>query len=699
MGLINKIREKSGVAVGIIAVGLGLFVVGGDILSPNSTLLGQNKQIVGEIAGTEITYQEYINEIEEYKYNYASSTGRNPSENEMYTIREQAWLSLIAKYAFSQEYEKLGIEVTDEEVVDMVQGQNITPELRELATNPETGEFDRQFILEYLQNIGNLPPDAQIAWAQFEKNLAPSRRRIKYDNLLEESHFVTTAQARREHEMQNTFSEVVYLYVPYSSVNDEEVTVTESELQNYLRNNAAQYETEETRSLDFVSFSLLPTAEDSAAYRNEIMNLSEQLAAAENDSTFARLNSEGPLNYGAYPVSEIPQSLQGLDLEEGQIYGPFVNPSGYFEVHKLSEISLDDRKYARASHILFRANDDAAKQEILAEAQDVLSQLRGGADFATFAREYSDDTSGQNGGDLGWFGEGDMVVPFNDAVFAETSTGLIPRLVESDFGYHIINVTEAPTNELYKIATIQLAIVASDATQNEAYRNAGRFISQADSYEAFTSAANEFGVEVYEAFEVSSDARSINILTGAREVVRWLFNDANVGTVSDVFELDNQYVVAIMTGKTDAGVMPLDVVRNDVESKVRNEKKAEVIKQKLAGLSGNLEEMREAYGSEARVERNASLTFSSNSLGLFGTAPTAIGKAFALEAGQRTPPVAENTGVFIIEVLAKNEAPEISELSTYVDIIQRRTRGRDAFSINEVIKDFADIKDFRYKYF
>jgi peptidyl-prolyl cis-trans isomerase D len=699
MGLINKIREKSGIAVGIVAVGLGLFVVGGDILSPNSTLLGQNKQIVGEISGTEITYQEYIQAIEEYKYNFTAGSGRNPSENEMYTIREQAWLSLIAKHAFAKEFEKLGIEVTDEEIVDMVQGKNITPELRDLATNPQTGEFDRQFILQYLQNIASLPPDAQIAWAQFEKNLGPGRLRVKYDNLLEKSHFVTTAQARKEHILQNTFAEVVYLYIPFTSVNDSLVTVTEKEMRDYMKANAELYETPELRSMDFVTFSLLPTKEDTAAYRAEIENLKAQLAVAENDSTFARINSEGPDSFGLYPVSEIPSNLRDIDLVEGEVYGPFISPSGFFEVHKLSEISQDQRKYARASHILFRAMDDAAKREALTQAQDVLNQLRQGADFATFAREYSDDSSGDNGGDLGWFGEDDMVTPFNDAVFAANSTGLIPRIIETEYGYHIINVTETPTNELYKIATIQIAIVASDASRNEAYRQAGRFISRASSYDAFKSAADELGLDIYEAFDVRSSDRSVNILSRAREVVRWLYNDAKVGSVSDVFEMDDQYVVAVMTGRTEAGMVPLEIVRGDVETRVRNQKKFEIIKQRLSQLSGNLEEMREAYGPEARVERNNSLTFSSNSLGLFGPAPEVIGAAFALEEGQRTQPFAEQTGVFMIEVLAMNRAPEISELSTYVDIVQRRTQGRDAFAINEVIRDFANIKDYRYKFF
>ena len=139
MALISKIREKTGLAVGIIAFGLILFLVGGDILGPNSVILGKSTTEVGEIAGQEIPREEYIQEIEELKYNYSLNFGRNPTETEMYSIRQQALDYLIVKKGFQPEFDELGIIVTDDELVDMVQGKNIHPDLIQAFTNPETG--------------------------------------------------------------------------------------------------------------------------------------------------------------------------------------------------------------------------------------------------------------------------------------------------------------------------------------------------------------------------------------------------------------------------------------------------------------------------------------------------------------------------------------------------------------------------------
>src|SRR5690554_6903012 len=153
MALIKKIRQRTGLAIGVIAVGLIFFVVGGDLLGPNSTILGNNRNIVGEIAGEKISYEEYMQRIEQAKLSFQQNTGRNPSENELNSIREQAWQALIVERVFSEQYAELGLTVSDAELIDMVQGKNIVPELRQQLTNPETGEFDRQQLITFLQSL------------------------------------------------------------------------------------------------------------------------------------------------------------------------------------------------------------------------------------------------------------------------------------------------------------------------------------------------------------------------------------------------------------------------------------------------------------------------------------------------------------------------------------------------------------------
>jgi peptidyl-prolyl cis-trans isomerase D len=215
MALIKQIRQRTGLAIGVIAVGLIFFLVGGDILGPNSMILGSSRTTVGEIAGEKVSYDEYIQKIEETKLAFQQRTGQNPTENELNSIRDQAWQALIVERIFSEQYEELGIVVSDEELVDMVQGKNIIGELRRQLTNPETGEFDRQQLITFLQSLQNADPQQQMFWAQQEQMFADSRRRIKYDNMLVTSEYATSVEGQLQHKMANTIADVEHLHIPY----------------------------------------------------------------------------------------------------------------------------------------------------------------------------------------------------------------------------------------------------------------------------------------------------------------------------------------------------------------------------------------------------------------------------------------------------------------------------------------------------
>jgi peptidyl-prolyl cis-trans isomerase D len=180
MAIIRKIRERTLLVVFVVGAGLFLFIITDLFFSNQGPFSGRDTNI-GEIAGNEITLDQYQQAIEEMKYNWAVNTNRNPTEREMNSIRQQAWDKLVAENAFTKEFDALGLKVTPEEVIDMVQGNNISPEIRQAFTNPETGEFNREQVISYLQNISQMPPQQQMAWQTFESNLGPSRLRLKYD--------------------------------------------------------------------------------------------------------------------------------------------------------------------------------------------------------------------------------------------------------------------------------------------------------------------------------------------------------------------------------------------------------------------------------------------------------------------------------------------------------------------------------------
>ncbi len=702
MALINKIREKSGWAVGFVALGLGLFMVGGDILGPNSAILGKNKTDVGEIAGEIIERDRYQDQIDEIKYNYTINYGRNPSESEMFSIRQQAWDYLIVKIAFQKEFDALGLTVTEDEKWDMVQGDNVVYDIKQAFTDPQSGQFQRDRLLAYLKQVKQLPPAQQASWYLFEKSLKPSRLRMKFDNLLVKTSYATEAEAKKQYQEENSVAEIKYLYIPYYSVPDSAVSVSDDELQDYLDEHQAEYQVEESRSFSYVSIPVVPSSEDTAFFQQEMEQLKNDFKATTEDSIFARNNSDGDIFYARMTIDMLPDMLQAnySNLSKGDVRGPYFR-NGMFTLYKISDIVEDTAGAVRASHILIKWKDttDAGKAKAKAKARKLLNQLRNGADFEQLARENSEDGTAQNGGDLGWFSKGKMVKPFEEAVFSAKKKGLINRVIETQFGYHIIKVTEPVNKNAYYIAIIEREITPSDVTQNKAFRRADYFASSSKNYDEFIANAERDSLPVFNAEKVGKNDRRFNDVANARSVIQWAYNDAEIGDVSDVKELDDRYIVAVLTKITEKGPATLEDVRDQLGLKVRNEKKGDLIISKLKGHEGTLDEISETYGSDAKVYSQSDLKFSANSLPAVGFAPVAIGTVFGMESGQVSAPVKEEPGIVVLELVNFTQAPEIADYSPYKSQLEQRMASMASYKAAEAIKEFADIKDMRYRFF
>ncbi|PSL04451.1 peptidylprolyl isomerase [Cecembia rubra] len=703
MALIKKIRQKTGLAIGVIAVGLILFIVGGDILSPNSTLLGGSSNKVGEIAGESISYEEYIRKIEEIKFSFQQNTGRTPSENEMYSIREQAWQALIVDKVFASQYEALGLTISDAELVDMVQGKNIIAELRQQLTNPMTGEFDRDQLVTFLQSLENAGPEQRAFWAQQEKLFADARLRVKYDNLLSTSEFATSAEGRMEHKMQNSLVDVDYVFIPFYAISDNDVQVSDSELRDYINKNKEKFKVSNAVDIDYVAFNLMPSGEDSAAVISEIRQLTEELRNASNDSVFVLRNSEAARPFATIlPGDALPNSLTTNvdDIQVGETYGPFLTSRSTYVSYKITD-KFNGTPRMRASHILFGTQglSEDGKAEVRTNAQNVLKEIQDGLSFAVAAAQYGQDATAQRGGDLGWFAKEDFVEEFAEASFAVKSAGLINRLVETEYGYHIIEVTEMPKSETFKIATLELELIPSDATRNDVFRRADFFAANASNAKQFAENAEKEGFRIIQANSVGAFDRNLNNLQGAREVIRWAFNDASVGKVSQVFELDNSYIVATLRSRYEEGTASLDQVRAQVLSQVRNDKKAEMIKKQLEGKA-TLEDMQSAYPNEASLDNIPDLRLSASVLPGVGFAPKAIGAAFGLkESGKISKPIHEDVGIIVLKLNSITPAAEVADYSGYQRQLTLNASQRTAYMIMMALEDLADVKDYRYKFF
>jgi len=705
MALITKIREKSGIAAAAIAISLILFLVGSDIFQGKSSLFGTNSQEVGEIAGEKIMIADFQKKVEEATANYTAQTGKGPGEQEQQMIRDQVWNQLVLDIAYKKEFDALGIKVSEEELVDMVQGNNIHPSVRQQFTNPQTGQFDKTFVIQFLKNLKTMPAQQQQAWAAFEKSLSQDRIRTKYESLLRLSNFVTSNEAQKEYQTQTAKFNARFVHVPFYSINDSTIKVEESQLEDYLAKHKEQYKGYNSRSIQYVTFPVIPTKQDTVEFYNQIKKLAKDLAVAPNDSAFAMLNSDVRTPY-LLSYSEIPEAVktQLSTFQPGGIYGPFKNGLTY-SIYKYGGIKKDTLFTVRASHILIAPSSktDSAKAQAKQRAEAILAQIKGGASFETLAQMNGMDGTAQTGGDLGYFkNNGSMVKAFEKAVFGFNGTGLMPQVVETDFGYHIVKITDAKTNIAYRLAAINKNIAPTQSTLDRVYAQADNFANANGTVGAFEAALKkDKSLIMMRAEKIAENATSINTLSNAREIVRWAFDDnTSVGDGSHkVFEQENQYIVAYLTGKSDKDNVKVDDYRDEITGIVRNQIKGEKIKAKLAGLNGTLEQIAQKYGAGAIVENVVDMTLANGVLNSAGPDATALGRIAGLKTGKRSKVFVGDNGVYVAEKTGAIAAPALADYSTYKNQIQMMTTQRTSFYINEAIKENAKIVDRRNKFY
>jgi len=705
MALISTLRTKmTKVVVGFVAIAMIAFIVGSDLFgSGPRSIFGGNTNEVGEIGGRSISLEEFQAAIRERENNYILSFGRQPGEREQPTLRQQAWDYLIAKYAIVPQYEKVGIKVPSDEVWDMVQGKNVDENIKSSFTD-SSGNFDRSRLIEYLQSLDDQPvnSEARIRWDVFKQNLSPSRERIKYENLLIKTNYVTEAEAERDYHTQNDVAEVKYLYVPYFSVSDSAIKVSDSDLKTYFNKYKQKYKVEQSRSLSYVVFPVIASSQDSLAIKEELNRDLETFRTTQEDSVYATNNTDGQSPYTKYNVSSLPSSLstQKENLKTGAIIGPVLE-NGTYKVIKVSKIGTDTVGTAKANHILIKWDNETAEAKKVAKdkAKKILNDIKGGASFAAKAQEFGTDGTASRGGDLGFFSSGQMVKPFETAVFNAKKTGLLNDVVETQFGYHIIEVTSVKDNTSYTIATIERTITPSDETQNEAFRKADTFANGLSDLDDFKEKAKQENLNIFDGNELTSSARSVNNLSDARQMVSWLFRDASKGKVSDVFDLETNYVVAVMTSETKAGYKQLEKAKDEITPFVKNELKGKLLIEKLNAQKGTLEEIAKAMGTDANVNTSSDVKLNSTSLGNIGFDPVALGKSFSLENGKRSNAFAGENGVVIVELSNKTIAPAIGDYSMFKNQLKQSLDGRIGFNIAEALKDAAKIEDNRYKFF
>lgn len=698
MAIINTLREKMGKLL-VVVVGFSILAfVLTDVLSQNSSLFGGGRN-VGEIDGEDISQETFAIYVQNATAQYGTTT---PQFSQL--IRDNIWNSLIANTAYSNKLNELGLEIGVNERIDMVQGKNLSPSMSQFFLQ-NLGSNDVPSIKTFLSQLNLYDPRVQAAFGNAEQQAIFERTIQKFENMLAKTEYATLADAQKAYQEQLGFIDADYVYVPFSTVTDAQIgEISDAEIQKYLSENSEDFEVEETRDIDYVSFPVIPSATDSAGYREDMEGYKNQLIASQNDSTYATSITEQGVGFSTYDPTALPLQIADnlSSLKVGDVVGPELS-NGIYTLHKLSGIVPTEDEFARASQIVFNIGGMSAAEVVGVRqtANGILRQARGNASFEDLAREHSQGAYNNVGGDIGWIKKGDTnTADIESAVFSATRKGVVRRLVETDNNIYIVNVTETKIKNRYQVAQIIIELTPSTETIDQVYREAGLFASAAKSVSEFDAYNAEKGYSAFSGVQIDRNAVSIGRMNNARQIVSWLYGEASLGDVKD-FDLDNEYVVAVYRNKTSAGVRPLSDVRSEISEILKKEKKAEFIKAKLNGLSGTVSEMAAAYGAEAIVLNNPTLKLSDNSLPNAGIAPEAIGAAFALKnAGDKTSAyTVDNQGVVVIQMKSKSDAAEIGDYTSYENQIITAAFNAVQSALRQSVIDRVEVVDERYKYY
>lgn len=698
MSILEKIRTKSGLLVGIIALALLVFILESALDSGNRFFSGQ-KTIVGEVMGTEIGIAEFEEKIQKAIENEKQRSGKNAvDENQTEYIRNQVWNELLMGKIMDKQYQELGLAVSKEELFDMVQGKNPHPSVKQAFTNPQTGVFDPNQVIQFLKNMDKDETGAtKERWLNFEQALKQERVMGKFNTLIKKGIYITKAEAARQYKAQNRSLKLYYVAQKYFSVPDSLFKPTEDELKKYYNENKHKYKQEfQTRSIEFVSFDILPSSEDKAETLDEISKLAPEFAAAASDSDYVNANADTKFSGTYQSKSQLTPFVDTLNRASiGTMIGPYFDGTA-FKLAKLTAVRMAPDS-VKARHILIKAengNVGAAK----AKADSLKKLIKAGAKFEDIARTQSQDPgSAIKGGDLGFFKEGMMVKPFNDACF-NGKVGDMP-IVESQFGVHLIEITGKGTDSRkILISYLDRILEPGTKTFQQIYQQASAFAGKNTMAEAFNKSVTDQKLTKQQAPNFRDIDRNIAGLQNARQVVKWAY-EAKKGEVSKVFELDKKYIVAVLTEIKDKGVLAFEDVQKQVEAEVIKEKKAEKFLKEMASKSANASNIAQVSPMlSLPLDSAVSVNFMSPYIST-GRELSMIGAIADAKVGYIKKPIKGDNAVYLVEVKNVTEPSPVKDYKTSVDQLANQIKSRVDYEVFESLKQKAGVEDFRANFY
>jgi peptidyl-prolyl cis-trans isomerase D len=705
MATLEKIRNRAGVLVAVvIGVALLAFILG-DFFNSGGALFSNSQFEIAEIAGKSIPYQKYQKELNNIMEITKFSTGQSTlDEPSVQRIKQQTWTQMVRDYVLEDEYDELGIDISSQELYDMVQGENIHPIILNLFTNPETGEFNRLQVLRFLKTYDQDPTGNQKAyWLFIEDQMIQERKYSKYLNLVSKGLYSTTKEAKSELSFVNKNVDFEFVFQNFQAIPDSTLEIATSELKEYYNNHQSDYKQTASRAIEYVTFDVVPSEDDKKEAEEWITNIKPDFASTENDIEFAHLNSEVNVDNSFYKQEELPESLKDIlfNEDEGFIYGPYFENETFY-LAKISEIKfLPDS--VKAKHILIQPTQNETAEQVYALADSLISLLKNGTSFASLSKKYSaDKAANEKGGELGWFRANQMVTPFSDTCFIARVGEY--KMVATEFGLHIIQVTnKARSEKKVQLAVIGRTLQAGSETYQKTYAQASKFAGNNHTYEAFIQAIEQEGLTKKVANNIKESDQQLAGLEYPREFIRSIYTTDNNEIITSqnnpIFELGERFIIGFVSDVKEEGFAAFEQVEPQLMVQVKKEKKAELLVEKFNEILKDNPDLRNlASNLNTDVFEATDINFRSYAIPNAGIEPKVIAVATAMEQDQISRPVKGNNGVFVLKVNAIR-ADENSNFDLQQNQMLTQFQNRANYEAFEALKENVGIIDKRSKFY
>lgn len=695
MAVLQNIRNKAGLLIGIIAFALLAFLLG-DLLNNGS--FGQPDRTIAEINGEDIAIDEYQNRLNELTEVYKMNSGQVALDSETSErVQDETWNALVRDFILNTEYEATGVAVHKDELFEMVQGDNIHPMIRQIFANPQTGQVDKAQILNFLKSFDmEGGTERKAYWLFIEKELKRQRLNEKYNTMLSKGILVNSDEAKYAVEGAQINKNVDFFSVAYSTISDSTVTVSSSDISAYYNANKEKYKQNDARGIEYVTYPIAASSADDLEVSKWSKEIATEIADVNEEKElirYVKFNSDQAWTGLYQSEDKVEERLKefAFNDEIGSVYGPYQENETY-KVVKLAAREMRSDS-VMASHILVQEATAKRSEEVADSLFEVLQSNK--SKMAELAEQFSKDQgSASNGGDLGWFGDGVMVKPFNDAAF-NGKVGEVQK-VKSQFGTHLIVITKKSTPvQKALLATVSRKVEASNTTHRSTYTAASKFRAENPTHDTFKASATESGMRVRFGSNITRESKTVMGLEDSKELVRWAYK-AKMGEVSEVIELKTMFVVASLTKVAEKGYRPQSEVSNLIKTELIKEKKAVMIAEEINSNKASSQTITSLASKMGETIKSAdNINFSSYSVAQAGVEPKLVGAISAASPDVISAPIAGNRGIYVFKVTSETEAQSGRTIASEKEAIAQSKAYMVNYQAYNALQEKADVSDFR----